>query len=92
MYKGFEGCFDCQKLGHELHDTLASGRGLLYLCISILMRERASPQQRVHTLCIRFAPSLRRRYSELLEKAKADGILSMRKAGKRHYYWLVAPD
>ena len=31
-------------------------------------------------------------YSELLEKAKADGILSMRKAGKRHYYWLAAPD
>ena len=31
-------------------------------------------------------------YSELLEKAKADGILCMRKAGKRHYYWLAAPD
>ena len=31
-------------------------------------------------------------YSEMLEKAKADGILSMRKAGKRHYYWLAAPD
>ena len=31
-------------------------------------------------------------YGELLEKAKADGILSMRKAGKRHYYWLAAPD
>ena len=30
-------------------------------------------------------------YSELLEKAKADGILCMRKAGKRHYYWLAAP-
>ena len=30
-------------------------------------------------------------YSELLEKAKAGGILCMRKAGKRHYYWL-APD
>ena len=30
-------------------------------------------------------------YNELLEKAKADGILSMRKAGRRHYYWL-APD
>ena len=31
-------------------------------------------------------------YSELLEKAKAGGILCMRKAGKRHYYWLAAPD
>ena len=30
-------------------------------------------------------------YSELLEKAKNSGILSMRTAGKRHYYWL-APD
>ena len=30
-------------------------------------------------------------YGELLEKAKAGGILSMRKAGKKHYYWL-APD
>ena len=30
-------------------------------------------------------------YSELLEKAKNSGILSMRSAGKRHYYWL-APD
>ena len=30
-------------------------------------------------------------YSELLEKAKNNGILSMRAAGKRHYYWL-APD
>ena len=30
-------------------------------------------------------------YSELLEKAKSDGILCMRTAGKRHYYWL-APD
>ena len=30
-------------------------------------------------------------YGELLEKAKAAGILSMRKAGKKHYYWL-APD
>ena len=28
---------------------------------------------------------------EEVEKAKADGILSMRKAGRRHYYWL-APD
>ena len=31
-------------------------------------------------------------YGELLEKAKAGGILCMRKAGKRHYYWLAAPD
>ena len=30
-------------------------------------------------------------YSELLEKAKDNGLLSMRTAGKRHYYWL-APD
>ena len=30
-------------------------------------------------------------YSELLEKAKNNGLLSMRSAGKRHYYWL-APD
>ena len=30
-------------------------------------------------------------YSELLEKAKNSGLLSMRSAGKRHYYWL-APD
>ena len=30
-------------------------------------------------------------YSELLEKAKNSGLLSMRTAGKRHYYWL-APD
>ena len=30
-------------------------------------------------------------YSELLEKAKNNGLLSMRTAGKRHYYWL-APD
>ena len=30
-------------------------------------------------------------YSELLEKAKNYGLLSMRSAGKRHYYWL-APD
>ena len=30
-------------------------------------------------------------YGELLEKAKAGGILCMRKAGKRHYYWLAAP-
>ena len=30
-------------------------------------------------------------YGELLEKAKVGGILSMRKAGKKHYYWL-APD
>jgi hypothetical protein len=28
-------------------------------------------------------------YSELLEKAKSDGILCMRTAGKRHYYWLA---
>ena len=31
-------------------------------------------------------------YGELLEKAKAGGILCMRKAGKKHYYWLAAPD
>ena len=30
-------------------------------------------------------------YSELLEKAKNSGLLSMRTAGKRHYYWLT-PD
>ena len=30
-------------------------------------------------------------YNELLEKAKAGGLLCMRTAGKRHYYWL-APD
>ena len=28
-------------------------------------------------------------YSELLEKAKNNGLLSMRTAGKRHYYWLA---
>ena len=31
-------------------------------------------------------------YNEQLEKAKASGLLGMRKAGKKRYYWLAAPD
>lgn len=31
-------------------------------------------------------------YNEQLEKAKACGLLGMRKAGKKRYYWLAAPD
>lgn len=31
-------------------------------------------------------------YNEQLEKAKSSGLLGMRKAGKKRYYWLAAPD